>query len=62
MCLAVDGVLWRNRCWESTKSVHHIEVHRLLISGMKMRSSEGKEFARGDQGAVKALPGTEDWG
>lgn len=47
---------------ESIKSVHHTEVHRLLILEMKMRSSEGKAFARGDQGAMKALPGTEDWG
>lgn len=62
MCLAVERVLWRNQCWESIKSVRHTEAHRLLILEMKMRSSEGKAFARGDQGAMKALPGTEDWG
>lgn len=61
MCLAVNGMLGRNQCWESTRSVHHTEVHHFLISGMKMSSSEGKAFARGER-AVKALPGTEDWG
>lgn len=50
MCLAVNGMLRRNQCWESTRSVHHTEVHHFLISGMKMRSSEGKAFARGEQG------------
>lgn len=44
----VSGCKWllgRNQCWESTRSVHHTEVHHFLISGMKMSSSEGKAFA-----------------